>query len=95
VRPEHIHFSDDGLPVRIVSADYLGAETMVRLAYGGAPVFAKTDGAHRFRPGESFRINWAPTAVHLFDADGLRRDDATPLAQYPQSHHESKKGGKQ
>jgi sn-glycerol 3-phosphate transport system ATP-binding protein len=81
VRPEHIRLGDEGLSARVVSADYLGAETMVRLDCAGTPVFAKTDNGRRFQPGEMNRICWSSTAVHWFDADGLRRDEAAPLAR--------------
>ncbi|MFP4031432.1 MAG: ABC transporter ATP-binding protein [Desulfococcaceae bacterium] len=81
VRPEHIRFGEEGLSARVVSADYLGAETMVRLECDGTPVFAKTDNGHRFQPGETNRICWSSTAVHWFDANGLRRDEAAPLAR--------------
>jgi sn-glycerol 3-phosphate transport system ATP-binding protein len=76
VRPEHIQIGETGVPARVISADYLGAETMVRLEFGDTPLFAKTDNGRPFRPGETLRIRWASSAVHLFDADGLRREGA-------------------
>ncbi|HSO19398.1 MAG TPA: ABC transporter ATP-binding protein, partial [Desulfosarcina sp.] len=66
VRPEHIRITDEGLPVRVASADYLGAETMIRLDDGEYPIFAKTDGGRRFTPGEQYRISWSLTAIHVF-----------------------------
>jgi sn-glycerol 3-phosphate transport system ATP-binding protein len=80
VRPEHVRIAEAGLPAEVVSADYLGAETMVRLACGETSLFAKTDPGHPYPPGETICIRWSREAVHLFDADGFRRgEEADPL----------------
>ena len=54
IRPEHITISDSiGLPAELVSADYLGSETMIDARIGGQPVLVRlawsneTEQAHK------------------------------------------------
>jgi sn-glycerol 3-phosphate transport system ATP-binding protein len=72
VRPEHVQVGTAGLPVRISAADYLGAETVLRMTHGQQTLFAKTDGRLRYQPGDRVHVSWPEKAVHRFGADGLR-----------------------
>ena len=79
VRPEHVRIDRSGLPVRIHSTDYLGAETVLRMTHVSQTLFAKTNEIHRYQPGQQLFVRWAPTAVHRFSADGIRiKDQGTP-----------------
>lgn len=75
VRPEHVQVGPSGLPVRVSATDYLGAETVLRLAHGGQPLFGKLDGHRRYNPGEQLHVSWSEEAVHRFGADGIRIED--------------------
>ena len=75
VRPEHVQVGHSGLPVRVSSTDYLGAETVLRLAHGGQTLFGKIDGHRRYNPGEQLHVSWSEEAIHRFGADGIRIDD--------------------
>jgi sn-glycerol 3-phosphate transport system ATP-binding protein len=75
VRPEHVRVGHIGLPVRVSATDYLGAETVLRLAHGGQTLFGKVDGHRRYNPGEQLHVSWSEEAVHRFGADGIRIDD--------------------
>jgi sn-glycerol 3-phosphate transport system ATP-binding protein len=76
VRPEHVQVGHIGLPVRVSSTDYLGAETVLRLAHGGQTLFGKIDGHRRYNPGEQLHVSWSEEAVHRFGADGIRIEDS-------------------
>ena len=80
VRPEHVQVGSTGLPVTISAVDYLGAETVLRMAHGGQMMFAKTDGSRRYKTGEQLTVSWPEKAVHRFGADGIRADDPNRAA---------------
>jgi sn-glycerol 3-phosphate transport system ATP-binding protein len=65
-----------GLPVKISSVDYLGAETVVRMTHNGQILFARIDGRRDYRPGETIFISWSEKAIHRFGVDKIRIDDA-------------------
>jgi sn-glycerol 3-phosphate transport system ATP-binding protein len=76
VRPEDVHVGAQGLPVRVVAVDYLGAETVVRMAHDGQALFARLDGRRNYTAGEALHISWSNTAVHCFGADGISIEGA-------------------
>jgi sn-glycerol 3-phosphate transport system ATP-binding protein len=76
VRPEDVRVGEQGLPVRIAAVDYLGAETVVRMAHDGQPLFARIDGRRDYTAGEQLHISWPETAVHCFGCDGIAADGA-------------------
>lgn len=80
VRPEHVRVSRSGLPVLVSAADYLGAESVLRMTHGGQTLFVKTEGRHRYQPGEQLHVSWPEKAVHQFGGDGIRVDDATRVS---------------
>lgn len=82
VRPEDIELhpaSAYGVPAMVVSDEYLGADTIAHVAVGGHTVRVRMSGKHALA-GQPCSLSWASEHAHLFDADGLRRDDLTPNA---------------
>ena len=80
VRPEHVHVGQSGLSVRVSATDYLGAETVLRMAHGEQTLFGKIDGHRDYNPGEQLYVSWSKEAVHRFGADGTRIEDPTRTA---------------
>ncbi|BBO78350.1 sugar ABC transporter ATP-binding protein [Desulfosarcina widdelii] len=75
VRPEDLQVGPTGLPVKISSVDYLGAETVLRMTHDGQALFARIDGRRDYRPGEATHIRWSEKAIHRFGVDEIRIDD--------------------
>jgi sn-glycerol 3-phosphate transport system ATP-binding protein len=81
IRPEHVILDDSGIPARVQSAEFLGADTIVTCAYGGQTLAARVPGKAAFPIGAEVGVRWHPENLHFFDAaSGLRRDDITPFA---------------
>jgi sn-glycerol 3-phosphate transport system ATP-binding protein len=72
VRPEKIELGKQGLTASVVAIDFLGAETIVRLACGKQTLFVKVNGRTNFAPGDEVTVGWSPDAAHFFDENGLR-----------------------
>ncbi|MBU8545537.1 MULTISPECIES: ABC transporter ATP-binding protein [Roseomonadaceae] len=75
IRPEEVTPTDGaGLPVRVMAAEFLGAETVLACAVGdGAEVMqARIPGHHALPAGTTLRLR-LPPALHLFDATSGRR----------------------
>ncbi|NKE45628.1 ABC transporter ATP-binding protein [Roseomonas frigidaquae] len=75
IRPEEVAPTDGaGLPVRVLAAEFLGAETVLACAVGdGAEVMqARIPGHHALPAGTHLRLR-LPPALHLFDAHTGRR----------------------
>jgi ABC-type sugar transport system ATPase subunit len=72
IRPEHVFIGDTGLPARIVAADYLGSETIVRIRLDDQVLFART--GKRIPPGPEAQVHvsWPRESVCLFDITGRR-----------------------
>ncbi|SDO31977.1 ABC transporter ATP-binding protein [Vreelandella arcis] len=82
IRPEDIELrpaSASGVPAKVLSDEYLGADTIAHLAVGEHTLRVRLSGRHDIT-GQPCRIGWPTPAAHLFGGDGLRRDD---LALYP------------
>ncbi len=76
IRPEHVILGDTGIPARVQSAEFLGADTIVTCAYGGQTLAARVPGKAAFPTGAAVAVHWLPKNLHFFDAaSGLRRDD--------------------
>lgn len=80
VRPEDVCVGETGLPVRISAVDYLGAETVVRMAHDSQPLFARIDGRRDYTPGDQLFLSWPETAVHCFGSSGIAVDGAHEAA---------------
>jgi sn-glycerol 3-phosphate transport system ATP-binding protein len=72
VRPENIKLNEQGLIARVDAIDFLGAESIVRLAYDEQTLFAKINGRVKFSPGDEVTVSWPPDAVHFFNEKGTR-----------------------
>lgn len=72
VRPEHVVIGNTGLPARMVAADYLGSETIVRIRLEDQVLFART--GKRILPGPEAQVHvsWPKESVCLFDKTGRR-----------------------
>ena len=76
IRPEEVMLGDIGLPVRVQSAEFLGADTVVTCAYGNQALTARVPSKVAFAAGEPIHVGWRPEHLHFFDAaTGKRRDD--------------------
>jgi sn-glycerol 3-phosphate transport system ATP-binding protein len=78
IRPEDVILGDVGIPARVQSAEFLGADTIVTCAYGGQTLLARVPGKAAFPAGAAIHVHWHPENLHFFDAaSGLRRDEMT------------------
>jgi len=76
IRPEDVLLGDVGLPVRVQSSEFLGADTVVTCAYGNHTLAARVPGKAAFAAGDAIHARWRAEHVHVFDAaSGARRDD--------------------
>ena len=77
IRPEDIELCDDGgIAAELVSADYLGADTIITARIGAQTLLVRVPGRVRIADGERAALSWASGAVHLFDATSGRRAQA-------------------
>ena len=74
VRPEEIKISQQGLSARVDAIDFLGAETIIRLAFEEQILLAKINGRAKVAPGDQLTVSWSPDAVHVFNGEGVRED---------------------
>ncbi len=71
IRPEHINIIDQGLPARVVSCDYHGADTIVLIELNQAKnhnslVKIRYPGHAVFEPGQTISIQWDSEHEHTF-----------------------------
>ncbi|MEA2119630.1 ABC transporter ATP-binding protein [Halovibrio sp. HP20-50] len=81
IRPEDIELcSTDapGVPATVLSDEYLGADTIAHVAVGNHTARIRMSGKHALA-GQACRLYWTSENAHLFGADGLCRDDLTPM----------------
>jgi sn-glycerol 3-phosphate transport system ATP-binding protein len=75
VRPEHMALTADGVPARVMSGDYLGADSVVEVDIGGQPAHVRVAGHAACGEGDVVHVGWSPADVHVFDATtGVRID---------------------
>ncbi len=72
VRPEAIALDADGIPAVVRSAEYLGADLVLRCAVGSQSLLVRADGQRHGEPGEQVGLRWAAADAHGFDAAGRR-----------------------
>ena len=72
LRPEDMSVGPDGLPVRFVSEEYLGADRLVTVRAGESTLILRLAAAAAPLP-ESFHLTWPAGALHLFDAASGRQ----------------------
>jgi len=73
VRPEAVRFADGGLPARVTSIEYLGADSLVEASTGGPRIVARLPGKAPCQIGESVALAWDDAAAHWFDLSSGRR----------------------
>jgi sn-glycerol 3-phosphate transport system ATP-binding protein len=74
VRPEDVVLAPaGGLPVRVVSVEYLGADSIIVCAAGHQQLAVRAPGRADLPVGAVASATWGPGAVHLFDAASSRR----------------------
>src|SRR5437764_669345 len=76
VRPEDVRLTDGaGLPARVGTVEYLGADSIVTCDVGGQSVAVRAQGRVALAPGARAARAWAAERMHLFDAlTGRRRE---------------------
>jgi sn-glycerol 3-phosphate transport system ATP-binding protein len=72
IRPEHIDFSEQGLPVEVLGIDYFGGETVIRVKYFDNKFFVRCREQPVVRLGDSLNLSWKAKDSHLFDRNGDR-----------------------
>ncbi len=74
LRPEVIRIeAGQGLPAKVETVDYLGADSVLTLQLGAQKVMVRTPGHSELRRGEAVHLSWNRADVHLFDARGIRK----------------------
>ncbi len=73
IRPEDLRLAETGLAATVISAEYLGADTVVSCDIQGQTALARLPGRVRLAPGTKIHLDHNPGARHRFDATtGLR-----------------------
>jgi sn-glycerol 3-phosphate transport system ATP-binding protein len=72
IRPEHIRFSENGIPATITSAEYHGPDTIVTAQVNGSLLLVRAPGQVELAAGSQVRLGWEPQAVHIFDSEGRK-----------------------
>ena len=76
IRPEHIRISDSaGMPAKLISADYLGSETMIDARIGGQPIMVRWPGQMKLTKPVEAKLSWNGDDVHVFEASSGKRND--------------------
>jgi len=72
IRPESIQVANQGLAVRVLSIDYLGGESIIKVKAGEQPMVVKVSGNCSFDVEQKLNISWSADDVVLFDGKGRR-----------------------
>ncbi len=75
IRPEAVRIDTEGLPARVVAAEFLGADTLIETRIEGHPFIVRRPGRATARPGETIHLAWNPAQAHWFDLSSVRRID--------------------
>jgi len=74
VRPEKINLADSGLPAKVLSLEYLGADSLVACKVGACEWIVRQSGRVRLAAGERIRLSWPAAENHWFeDKSGKRQ----------------------
>ena len=76
IRPEDLQVvqpRENLLPARVISIEFLGAETLVYLTAASGDITARVSGHAALKPGAPVGLAWPLEAAHLFDASTKRR----------------------
>ena len=72
IRPEAVRLERGGLPATVMDAEYLGADTNLRLRLGEHVLVARLPGQAGLAQGAAVTIGFEPRDLHFFDQAGLR-----------------------
>jgi multiple sugar transport system ATP-binding protein len=73
IRPEHLHLSPDGIPLRVMAVEPTGSETLVVVEHGDHQLTALLRERVSLRRDEIIHLRPDAGMVHLFDkATGKR-----------------------
>ncbi|HTN98935.1 MAG TPA: TOBE domain-containing protein, partial [Nordella sp.] len=73
IRPEHLHFADQGLPATVTVVEPLGMSTQVTLEAANERVTLMALERPQLAPGDRKHLTAKPQDIHVFDrASGLR-----------------------
>jgi len=72
IRPEHLYFSENGLPVEITSIEYLGGESVVRLNHSDKEISMRLTNQTDLQRGDKLFISWKEENLHLFNGEQQR-----------------------
>lgn len=75
IRPESITFAPTGVPAELLSADYLGADSIVTARIGAQTLVVRIPGRTRIDDGDRVGLVWPDEALHVFDEHTGRRAD--------------------
>lgn len=86
IRPEDVTIAPLGIPARLASVEYLGADQMAffEIGPGTAParILVRLP-ARQTLSADGHALCWSDSAVHLFGPDGLRMSTASPHLKEP------------
>ncbi len=85
IRPEHIEIAEisgqQGIDVKLLAADYQGADTIVTARIGDQKILVRTPGRVAVTENSQARLHWKKENVHIFNAaTGLRNDQIEALS---------------
>jgi len=73
VRPEHLRLADGGVPARVETIEYFGADTIVGVRVGDESALVRAPGQLSLAPGDAVALGWEPSSQYFFDRQtGLR-----------------------
>jgi sn-glycerol 3-phosphate transport system ATP-binding protein len=72
IRPEAIRVTGgcDGIGARLLSTDYLGADTIMTADLGGCQIAVRVGGRVRGAAGQPIELAWDEGDIHVFDREG-------------------------
>jgi len=73
VRPEHVRLAERGVPARVETVEYFGADTIVGVRAGQGSLLVRAPGQLVLRPGADVALAWDAANQYFFDEQtGLR-----------------------
>jgi sn-glycerol 3-phosphate transport system ATP-binding protein len=73
IRPELVRIEPEGVPARVVAAEFLGADTLIETRIDGHPFIVRRPGRVTATAGETIGLAWDPAQAHWFDLASDRR----------------------
>lgn len=73
IRPEQVDLGEKGVKAEVVTAEYLGADTLIEARIAGQPFIIRKAGKTRVAQGEKIDIILSQAALHWFDQASGRK----------------------